>query len=152
MRQLIAAIAFAVIVYGPAAAAEGDETLQLCGLAHNVTAGARSTVLAEFGGLGDGETPYAEIRWPNEGLYGSFSGVADDEAACTETSLCVRFAGRFGDLEAAGFEKGAETDARVSIDFDLAGTQARGVYHLGLLPGYPVEQYGYLELDDCPGV
>jgi hypothetical protein len=135
---------------GPAFAEEPSD-IEWCGTDFLVTASVGSDVRVVIEER-DGTTTLHGV-WPDVGLYGVFDGELVHEHVCAVGRTCVQFEGVLHDLEAGGFPPDTEAPMFISLDMATDGSGARGVYKIDLFPGgYPIEQYGILELGSCAAV
>jgi hypothetical protein len=145
-------VALAAAAIAAPTAAEEPPEIEWCGTDFLVTASVGSDVRVVIRGSDDGTTTLHGV-WPDVGLYGVFDGDLVHEHACAVGRRCAQFRGILHDLEAGGFPPGTEAPMLISLDMATDGSGARGVYKIDLFPGgYPIEQYGILELGACPVV
>jgi hypothetical protein len=150
MRSAMIILALAVLAASAAAAAEPE--IEWCGTDFLVTASVGSDVRVVIDEQADGTTTLHGV-WPDVGLFGVFDGDLINDVPCAAGRRCVQFEGILHDLEAGGFPPGTEAPMLISLDMAADGSGARGVYKIGLFPrGYPIEQYGILELGACAAV
>ncbi len=148
VRAIGTALLGACVLAGAPALAQAVSVERWCGVAHNITGGGRSgvevTIERDSGGV---TTAYGQ--WPDEGLYGRFKGEADWVAACEAGRTCTQFTGEFYGLEALGYGPDVTAASRIVIDAAVDQSEARAVYFIARFEGYPVDQYGVLDLAPC---
>ncbi len=151
MRTFLLALATAGLI-APQAAAQGRGVLTLCGEAHNVTGGGRSSVEVEIDSQWSDFTMIS-VQWPDEGLYGRLDGPMTRITECRPDRFCAEFGGVFAGLEALGYSMLTNGQGRVALDMARDGSEARAVYWLGPIEGFTdFEQFGVLELGACTGI
>jgi hypothetical protein len=153
MRAALQLFGVLGLIVAPPAAAQNEPAVVWCGRSHNVTGGAGSSVRFEVLADADGALAAADGQWPDEGLYGRFTGTIDFAYRCAAGRVCLQFTGNLGELEAAGFPAGTESPMVVALDAAADWSSARGAYRIDAIPpGYPVDQYGVIELGACEAV
>jgi hypothetical protein len=152
MRRCALALIATAFAMAPAHA-QSARSIVWCGQSHNVTGGAGSSVRFEVFADADGVPVSAVGQWPNEGLYGRFDGTIDFAYRCAPGRVCLQFGGRLGELEEAGFPVGTESPMTVALEAAADWSGARGAYRIDAIPpGYPMDQYGVIELGACEAV
>lgn len=139
-------IALAFILYVAASfasVAHAEDTIAISGQATNVTVNATSGV--SFKITQDAQYTYrAQGSYDSKNLFGRFDVLGVRLPLCTGTrSICLQFIGEINlGGDGSGFPDGTKSSYVMSIVIE--GQSAKGVYHIGVLPGLQYEQYGIL--------
>ncbi|GAB5448972.1 hypothetical protein [Gymnodinialimonas sp.] len=130
---------------------QADTPRTLTGAAHNVTVGVRAAATLIVDQKPDG-TYALSGGFDNINLAGDVTGTGraptfeDGVSACAPGHECILFTGQIMLDSRAGFADGTATTFILSLDIEQALGTATGTYHIGLLPGFPFEQYGIVQL------
>lgn len=123
----------------------------MTGAAHNVTIGIRAATTLQISLNVDG-TYALSGGFDNINLAGDVTATGqapfyeDGVGACEPGHECIIFAGQIMLDSRAGFADGTVTSFTLTLDIEQALGIATGVYRIGLLPGFPFEQYGIIQL------
>lgn len=150
MRTALHLLTLLVALTLPALSHAG-EVRTLAGAAHNVTVGVRAAATLTIAQNADGSYVLSG-GFDNVNLAGDVTATgraptfSDGVSACAQGHECILFTGQIMLDSRAGFADGTVTSFTLSLDIEQALGIATGTYHIGLLPGFPFEQYGIVQL------
>jgi hypothetical protein len=135
------AMVMGVLGAGPVPTEPVGSSIVLQGVAYNVTANASTGFTATLTVASDG-TVSATGDFDDINLFGAFA-VSGVSIVCD--GQCFQLTGDFivGGADGSGFPEG--TRANFTLSLAITGTTVRGVYHIDVMPGITMPQYGILE-------